>query len=204
MISVNIYVLLGLMIASLLGGIVLAFTVGFWYSFPFLLIGLILVVIYILFGSVNSAAKLIQAEDFDGADKKLNLTLKPQWLYMTQRAFYYIMKGSIAMYRKQMKEAEALFDKALKIKLPSDNEKGMVLLQLANINASQQKWGAARKHYREAQKLKITEGQIKEQMDQFGKALKNRGAMNVARTMGKQGMKMQQGTGGKRRRPKMR
>jgi tetratricopeptide (TPR) repeat protein len=169
-----------------------------------LLIGLILVVIYILFGSVNSAAKLIQAEDFDGADKKLNLTLKPQWLYMTQRAFYYIMKGSIAMYRKQMKEAEALFDEALKIKLPSDNEKGMVLLQLANINASQQKWGAARKHYREAQKLKITEGQIKEQMDQFGKALKNRGAMNVARTMGKQGMKMQQGTGGKRRRPKMR
>ena len=189
----------------LVGGIVLAFTVSFWYSFPFLLIGLIMLIVYILFGSVNGAAKLIQAEDFDGAEKRLKLTLSPKYLWTTQRAFYYIMKGSIAMYRKDLKGAQGLFDEALKIDLPSDNEKGMVLLQLANINAGQQKWPAAKNYYREASKLNITEGQIKSQMDEFGKALKNRGAANVARSMGKQGMRMmQQGGGGKRRRPKMR
>ena len=75
----------------------------------------------------------------------------------------------------------------------------------ANINAGQQKWPAAKNYYREASKLAITERQIKAQMDEFGKALKNRGAANVARSMGKQGMRMmQQGGGGKRRRPKMR
>lgn len=193
------------MALSLIGGIVLAITVGFWYSFPILLIGIIFAVIYVVFGSVNGAAKLIQKEDFDGAEKKLNLTLNPKYLYVTQRAVYYIMKGAIAMNRKDVNKAEELFDTALHLKLPSDNEKGMVLLQLANINAQRNKWPAAKNYFREAKKLKINETQIKSQIDQFEKALKNRGAANVARSMGKQGMKMmQQGGGGKRKRPKMR
>ena len=193
------------MIACLVGGTILAFAVSFWYAFPFLFIGVIMLIVYVLFGSVNGAAKLIQVEDFDGAEKRLNLTLNPKYLWTTQRAFFYIMKGSIAMYRKELKTAQGFFDEALQIDLPSDNEKGMVLLQLANINAGQQKWPAAKNYYREASKLKITEGQIKSQLQEFGKALKNRGAANVARSMGKQGMRMaQQGGGGKRRRPKMR
>ena len=205
MFSINIYLLIGLTLGCLLLGLVLSFTVSFWYAFPFLLIGILLAIGYILFGSVNGAAKMIQTEDFDGAEKRLKLTVNPKWLYKTQRAFYYIMKGSIAMYKKDLKGAQGLFDEALKIDLPSDNEKGMVLLQLANINAGQQKWPAAKNYYREASKLAITEPQIKAQMDEFGKALKNRGAANVARSMGKQGMRMmQQGGGGKRRRPKMR
>ncbi|MEE9372055.1 MAG: hypothetical protein V3V00_03290 [Saprospiraceae bacterium] len=205
MFSINIYLLLGLMVLCLLGGTVLALTVSFWYAFPFLLIGIILLVVYVLFGSVNGAAKLIQAEDFNGAEKRLGLTLNQKYLWKTQRAFFYIMKGSIAMQRNDLKGAEVLFDEALHIDLPSDNEKGMVLLQLANINAGQQKWPAAKNYFREASKLKITESQIKSQMEDFGKALKNRGAANVARSMGKQGMRMaQQGGGGKRRRPKMR
>lgn len=205
MFNINIYLLIGLTIGSLLLGIILAFTVNFWYAFPFLLIGVVLAIGYVLFGSVNGAAKMLQEEDFAGAEKRLNLTIKPEWLFRTQKAFYYIIKGSIAMYRKELKVAQGLFDNALKIDLPSDNEKGMVLLQLANINAQQQKWPAAKNYYREASKLAITEAQIKAQLDEFGKALKNRGAANVARSMGKQGMRMmQQGGGGKRRRPKMR
>ena len=203
--NINIYVLIGLTALFLLGGIALAIGVGFWYSFPVLLVGLILFAVYILFGSVNSAAKHIQEGDFDAADKKLNLTLKPDWLYVTQRAFYSIMKGSIAMNNKDMDGAERLFDKALNMDLPSDNEKAMVLLQLSNINASKSKWKAAKNYFREAKKLKVTEPQIKEQIGQFEKQLANSGQVKAARSMGKQGMQMMQGGGkSKRRRPKMR
>ena len=205
MVNINIYVLLALLAVFLGGGIVLSFIVNFWYAFPLLLVGLILLAIYILFGSVNSAAKHIQDGDFDSAEKKLNLTLKPDWLYVTQRAFYYIMKGSIAMNNKDMKQAESLFDHALNMNLPSDNERGMVLLQLANINATKNKWQAAKNYFRELKKLKITEAQIKEQVALFEKALNNRGQVKAARSMGKQGMQMMQGGGkSKRRRPKMR
>lgn len=205
MINLNIYVLLGLTAALLIGGVALALTVNFWYAFPLLLVGLILVVVYILFGSVNSAAKHIQAGEFEQAEKKLKLTLKPEWLYVTQRAFYYIMSGAIAMNKKDTATAESLFDKALGMNLPSDNERGMILLQLANINGSKGKWTAAKNYFREAKKLKITESAIKEQMSQFEKALNQSGQMQVARSMGKQGMQViQQGGKSKRRRPKMR
>ena len=205
MMNLNIYVLIGLTIFFLLAGIVSAFVFGFWWAFPLLLVGIILLVVYILFGSVNSAAKHIQTEEFEEADKKLALTFKPEWLYVTQRAFYYIMKGSIAMHRKDMTEAEALFDKALAMDLPSDNEKGMLLLQLANINASKSKWRAAKNYVREAKKLKITEEAIKGQLHQIEKAVGQSGQIKAARSMGKQGMGMiSQGGKSKRRRPKSR
>lgn len=205
MFNINIYILLSLIGVFLLGGIALAVFVGFWYSFPVLLIGIVLLVIYILFGSVNSAAQHIQKSEFELAEKKLSLTLKPSWLYVTQRAFYFIMKGAIAMNRKDTKTAEELFDKALHMNLPGDNEKAMVLLQLANINAMKSKWNAAKNYFREIKKLKITENMIKEQVEQFSKALDNSGQMNVARSMGKQGFQMMQAGGkSKRRRPKMR
>ena len=93
MFSINIYLLIGLTIACLAGGIILAFTVSFWYAFPFLLIGIIMLIIYVLFGSVNGAAKLIQAEDFEGAEKRLKLTLNPNYLWTTQRAFLLYHEG---------------------------------------------------------------------------------------------------------------
>ena len=205
MLNINIYVLLALTGILIIGGTVLAFLVNFWYAFPLLLVGLILLAVYIFFGSVNSAAKHIQTGDFEKAEKKLNLTLKPDWLYVTQRAFYYIMKGSIAMNNKEMNEAEMLFERANQMNLPSDNEKAMVLLQLANINATKNKWPAAKNYFRDAKKLKVTESQIKEQMSQFEKALSNSGQMRAARSMGRQGVQMmQQGGKSKRRRPKMR
>jgi len=203
--NLNIYILLGLTAFFLLSGIVSAFVFGFWWAFPLLLVGIILLVIYILFGSVNSAAKHIQTEEFEEADKKLALTFKPEWLYVTQRAFYYIMKGSIAMHRKDMTEAEELFDKALAMDLPSDNEKGMLLLQLANINGSKGKWRAAKNYVREAKKLKLTEEAIKAQLLQIEKAVGQSGQIKAARSMGKQGMGMiSQGGKSKRRRPKSR
>lgn len=205
MININIYVLIALTAVSLIVGAVLAFTAGFWYAFPLLLIGIILLVVYILFGSVNSAAKHIQTGEFDQAEKKLKLTLKPGWLYVTQRAFYYIMQGAISMNKKDTKTAEALFDKALDMNLPSDNERGMVLLQLANINATKGKWSAAKNYFRELKKLEVTEGMLKTQIKEFEKVINQSSQIKTAHTMGRQGgQRMMQGSKSKRRRPKMR
>ena len=203
MFTINIYLRFALIALFLGGGILLWILYGLVYSWPLLLVGIFLLGGYIAFGTVQSAAKLIQDMNFGAAERRLGLTLTPKLLYVTNRAFYFIMKGSIAMQAKDMNAAEALFDRALNMKLPSDNEKAMVLLQLSNINAARGKWNAAKKYFRDVKKLKITEGQIKEQIKEFEKALSNRGQMRVAASMGKQGMKMMQ-PGGKRRRPKMR
>jgi len=204
MFKINIYLKFALIVILLGGGILLWMYQGFWYSFPLLLIGIGLLLSSFLLGTVTSAAELIQNQQFDAADRRLGLTKFPNLLYVTNRAVFYIMKGAIAMNNKDTAGAEELFQKANSLKLPGDNEKAMVLLQLANINAMKNKWQVARNYFKEAKKLKINEGQIKEQLLQFEKAMQNRGQAKVAQSMGKQGMKMMKGVGGKRRRPKMR
>lgn len=205
MFTINIYLKFALIALFLGGGILTTIMYGFVWSWPLLLIGILLLVSYLMLGTIQSSAKMIQDMDFDGAEKRLGLTLSPKLLYVTNRAFYYIMKGSIAMNKKEIKEAESYFDTALNMKLPSDNERAMVLLQLANTNATRNKWTAAKNYFREAKKLNITQNEIKMQLDQFEKALGNQGQMKAARRMGKQGHKMMKGPGSsKRRRPKMR
>mgnify|MGYP001433758767 FL=1 len=203
MFIINIYLKLGLIALFFIGGILLTVFEGFVYSWPLILIGLILLLSYILLGTVASAANLVQKMDFEGAEKRLSMTLSPRWLYVTNRAFYYIMKGSIKMNKGDHNEAESEFNKALNLKLPTENERAMVLLQLANINGAKNKWNAAKNYFNQAKKLKITESQLKEQMNQFEKALINRGQVQAVRGMGKAGQQMMN-PGGKRRRPKMR
>ena len=102
---------------GILGGLALMFTAGFWYGFPFLLIGLGFLVSYILLGTVQSAAVLLEKTQFAAAEERLKWTFKPNWLYVTNRAFYYIMKGSIAANLNRPDEAESYFEQAKDLSL---------------------------------------------------------------------------------------
>lgn len=207
MFSINIYLKFALIAVGFIGGAILTTTLGFWYAFPFWLLGIIMLASYIFLGTVQSAALMVQEQDFDGADARLNLTKFPNWLYVTNKAFYYIMKGSVAAGRNDQKAAEGHFNTALDLKLPSDNERAMVLMQLANIKGSKGNWTAATNYFKEAKSLNVTQGEIKSQLNYFEKALaSNKSQMKAARSMGKDGMRMMRQGGGKskRRRPRMR
>ena len=80
----------------------------------------------------------------------------------------------------------------------------MVLLQMCNIQMMKSNWAGAQNYFMQVKKLHISEKLIKEQIDQVEKAINSRGNINVARSMGKQGMQMMRMGGGKRRRPPMR
>ncbi len=204
MFKINIYVKFALIAVFLLGGIGLSFVYGFGYTWILILIGLIFLASYLLLGTIQSAAEKIQLMDFAGAEKMLGLTFFPNLLYVTNRSIYYILKGSIEAQRKDTKAAEEYFQKALSLKLPSDNEKAMVLLQMCNIQMMKNNWPGAQNYFMQVKKLHISEKLIKEQIDQVEKAINSRGNINVARSMGKQGMQMMRMGGGKRRRPPMR
>ncbi len=200
MFQINIYLRLALIALTLIGGMVLAFAFGFWYAFPFFLIGIFLLVGYLLLGTIQSAAMLLQETKFDEAEQRLKLTLFPRLLYSTNRAYLYILKGTLAIARKDHDAGEMWLKKAQQIKLPTDNEKAMIELQLANLAASKSKWQQAQVHFRNLKGLKITDANIKEQYKQFEKVMDQRG--QVKATMGQGNMMMR--PGGKRRRPKMR
>ncbi len=183
MFTINIYLRFALIGLFLGGGILLTIFQGFWYAFPLLLVGLALLAGYIFLGTVQSTAQLVQDQQFEEAEKRLALTIKPEWLYKTNRAFFYMIKGTLAMNRKDHTAAEEWLTKAQSIELPSDNEKAMVLLQLANINVSKNKWTKAKANFQEMKKLKVTEPVMKEQIKMFEKALSQRGQMKHAQGM---------------------
>lgn len=203
MFTINIYLKFALIAVCLIGGIALWIAYGAGYGWLPVLIGILLLISYILLGTIQSASVMLQDTDFDGAEKRLGLTFFPNLLYVTNRAFYNIIKGTIAAQRNDQKVAEGYFNTALGMKLPSDNERAMVLMQMASINANKSKWTAARNYFNQAKKLNITQSQIKEQMEMMEKGMAQQGQMKAARSMGKSGMGMMN-RGGKRRRPKMR
>ncbi|MBR9919580.1 MAG: hypothetical protein GYB31_02000 [Bacteroidetes bacterium] len=200
MFTINIYLRFTLIALTIGGGVALAAAYGFWYAFPLFLIGLVLLVGYLLLGTIGSAAQLMQTGDLDVTEKRLNMTLTPRLLYATNRAYFYMLKGSIAQYRGENDQAETYLTKAQEIKVPTDNEGAMIQLQLANIAAQKNKWNQAKLYLRAAKQMKVTEPNIKEQIKNFEKALTNRGQARVAMQSGRRG----QNPGGKRRRPKMR
>ncbi len=198
------FIRFALIALGILGGIGFWIAFGFWYGFPFLLMGIILLIGFILLGTVAPAAKAVQLQDFDGAEKILNLTLKPAWLYSANRAFYYMMRGSIALQRRDMDAGEAFLKQAEKIDLPSKNEKAMLYLQLAQIEANRQRWNPAKQYLKKAKDAKSSLPQIKEQVEMLENALKQSGQVKAVQRMGVQGHQMMQQSGGKRRRPKNR
>ena len=203
MFTINIYLKFVLIAVGLIGGTILSATIGFWYGFPLILAGLILLASYFILGTVASAGQFVQNQDFAGAEKRLGLTFFPKMLYVTNRAIYFIMDGSIAMQKKDSNRAEELFNKALALNLPTDNEKAMVLLQLSNINATKQKWSLAKRYFQDLKKLKVTEPQLKEQIGVYEKSLNQSGQIKAQQRM-VGGTRGNMQSGGKRRRPKMR
>ena len=198
MFTIDIKLKLTIIAIGILGGLALMFTAGFWYGFPFVLIGIGFLVSYILLGTVQSAAQMLEKMHFVEAEDRLKWTLWPKFLYVTNRAFYYIMKGSIAANLNRPDEAEGYFEKAKDLKLPSDNERALIYLQLANIKANQGKWTQAKSYFHQVKKFNVSEGMLKDQIKQFEKAINQSGNMVHLRS----GQAMQ--PGGKRRRPKMR
>lgn len=199
MFTINIYLKIAIIAVCIIGGVALTIAFGFWYAFPFYLIGLIFLASYIFLGTVQTAAQLVESQELDRAERRLNLTLNPRWLYVTNRAYYFIMKGSIAMQKGDEQTAEEWFKVAEDLKLPSDNERAMIQLQLAGLYAKRNNWNKTKSIVRKLNKLDMTESSIKMQVDQFKDALKKRGALNPSNM--KQAQQM--GRSKKRRRPKM-
>lgn len=199
MFSINIYLRFALIVGGILLGVVLNIAYGFWYAFPFYLVALILLVGYILTGTVTSAGQMLQQQDFEGAKKRLALTFFPNLLFGPGRSAYYMLKGSLAMQDKDYNQANSLFKEGEKSKYTTDNEKAVIYLQQANLAAMKNNFKDAQNLVKKADELNVTEGMIKEQIKQFKSALSKTGQMTMQNRM----MASQRG-GSKQRRPKMR
>lgn len=204
MFTINIYLRFALIAVGILGGIALWSFFGFWYGFPLLLIGVFMLAGYLMLGTIMSTNILLSQSRFQEAEERLKLTYFPKILLVGYKGVYYMTLGALAMQRKDLVTGEKWLKQALDAGLPSDNERGAAMLQLAMIAASKNNRQGAQNQLNDIKKLNITENMLKDQIKELEKQLKQMGqAMNPSMVgmMGRGGFR---GGGGKRRQPKMR
>lgn len=203
MFKINIYLKFTAIVLGILGGTALSIAWGFWYGFPFILIGVVALVSYLLLGTVQTAAELMQVQDIDGCDQRLNLTFFPRLLFSANRAYYYMLKGTIAQQRGDKQSSDQYLKAAQGIKMPSDNERAMLEMQLLSQAAARNNMAQVKNHLRNLKKFNVTEEQLAEQIRQVERDMKMF-SQSRGHAMGASKKQMRQPGGGKRRRPKMR
>ena len=204
MFTINIYLRLALIAGGILSGIVLWAVYGFWYGFPFLLVGIVLLIGYLMLGTILSTNMLVSQQRLDEAEQRLKLTFFPKLLLVGYKGVYFMTHGGIAMQKRDFVTAETWVKKALEAGLPSDNERGAALMQMVMIAAGKNNIKAAQSHFADLKKLNITEPTLKEQVKEIEKQLKQAGQGMNPSTMAMMGGRNGFRPGGKRRQPKMR
>lgn len=203
MFVINIYLRFALIMGGILGGIALWLTFGFWYGFPFLLIGVVMLAGYLMLGTILSTNQLLSQKRITEAEERLKLTFFPKILLVGYKGVYFMTLGAIAMQKHDFNTAEKWIKKSLDSGLPTDNERGAAMLQLVMVAAGKNNIRAAQAHFAELKKLHVTESTLKEQIKEIEKQLKQAGqTMNpsMMAMMGGRGFR----PGGKRRQPPVR
>jgi hypothetical protein len=156
---------------------------GFAGSWISILTITILLVKHLLIGTVNAAATKMQEGDFEGAERTLNYTFKPEWLRFTYHGMYYWLKSTMAFRKKEMKESERLANIALGLEL-QDDFKAMIYLQLINIYGQRNNRQKVKELYKKAKKLTVTQEMVRQNIVEVGQMLDGTHAQQK-RMMGK-------------------
>ncbi len=107
-------------------------------------------------GTVMLAAKAFHAKDYDKAEQLLKEIKNPDRLSKKRRGFYEFIYGNIELYKNNFEDSERHFQIASCFPLRNQNDKGIVLIQLANLNLRKHEYGKAKAYTDKAKALKIS------------------------------------------------
>lgn len=120
------------------------------------LLTIMLVWSYFRQGTVVLASKAYHNKDYDKAERLLKEIANPDRLSKNRRGFYEFIYGNIELKRNNTAEAEKHFQVASRFPLRNENDKGIVLVQLANISLARHDYDRARAYIEKAGTLKIS------------------------------------------------
>ncbi|MGB0863310.1 MAG: hypothetical protein ACPG19_09040 [Saprospiraceae bacterium] len=159
-------------VASLVLALLVNIIWGFGWAFVFWLVFVVFVVGYFLLGTISAASERLNFGDLDGAERILGYTKFPKLLLKMNQAYFKLLQGMIAMQRKDSVKGEALLQEAYDIGLPTDNDRAMVLLNLAYSNHGKRKFQVAKGQLRQIKEMDITDITLLTKVAELEQALK--------------------------------
>ncbi|HIY75285.1 MAG TPA: hypothetical protein H9825_03405 [Candidatus Sphingobacterium stercorigallinarum] len=110
-------------------------------------------------GTVYLATQAFHKQDYEKTKKLLSEIKNPDRLRKGRRNFYEFMMGNLALKEERIEDAEYHFQLASRLPWRRDNEKGMVLIHLANINLRKKELERVAAYLDVTEQLKLTSRQ---------------------------------------------
>lgn len=107
-------------------------------------------------GSVVLAAQAYHKKDYQKAEMLLQEIADPDRLSRNRRGYYEFMYGNIELQRDNLEAAEQHFQIASRFPLRNENDKGLILVQLANLSLRKHNFEKTRAYVEKAKTLKIS------------------------------------------------
>lgn len=161
-----------LVLLFLILGVVLHIYTGIESAWYLYLASFLLLITHFLFGNIWAAYGQLRKGNINEADQMVNSIKRPQWLLKQHRAYYFFIKGMIALQRKLLDQSEQHLQQALELGLRTNNDKALVSLNLAHINYTQNKRDAALQFLEKAKSFDSNDLLIKEHIGKLEQALK--------------------------------
>ncbi len=124
-------------------------------------------------GTVMLAAKAFHDKDYDKAERLLKEIRNPDRLSKSRRGFYEFIYGNIELQRNNFDKSEHHFQIASRFALRNENDKGIVLVQLANLNLRKHDFEKARAYTDKAKTLKLS-ARVQSIVEKIEKELKSK------------------------------
>ncbi len=107
------------------------------------------------YGSVYAAFHELKGENYDKAEKLILEIKNPNYLVKSQRSYYHFTKGTLASHKGQWNESYSELTKALDLGLRTENDKSIVLLNLANVELKRHNLSQAKQFISEVRKIEL-------------------------------------------------
>lgn len=101
------------------------------------------------------ALKQLRKEEYDEAERVVNLNVQPDRLDKKDRAYYLFIKGFVAREKGQMEEAKIFLEESLQGGIKNQNDIAMAILALTDMEMVKQNKRAAKEYFLQIKDLKV-------------------------------------------------
>jgi len=124
--------ILGILI--LVYGVIMTVELGIQQSWIVFLCGITILLLHFRFGSVWGAFRQLKLGNIEKAEQLIHHVKRPEWLARRARAYFFLIEGIAALHDKDLETGKEALSKALEMGLRSDTDKGLAMLNLAQIH----------------------------------------------------------------------
>jgi len=139
-----------------------------WYLY---LAGALLFLSHLLFGNIWQAFAAMRSGNLSLADRIVGLVISPSLLLPRPRAYYFFVRGILALKSDQLQQGDELLQRALQGPLQKTRDYALALLNRAHIAYLQRDWKQCAQLKREAEAQNANDLLIKEHLKKLEQAL---------------------------------